>query len=220
MSIILPDLIPDSNIWNGNDGNYNKGRFGKKVSILVLHDTVGTSNSARAHFRNRKSCVSAHYIIDREGNVLLEVDEADTAYHAGISAWNGHLNINDVSIGIELERLKADIGPYPKPQYDAVVALSKEIVARYSLKPQDICRHSDCALPLGRKRDPRDFPWQQFKADVFSSSIGPTAPPSSQAPQAPIEEPKANKEKAPAQSTRELSYLGWLFGLFRGWFAG
>lgn len=221
MLTIIPDFIPDANIWNQakKEGNYNKGRFGKSVKILVIHDTEGSTQSARAHFRDKRSQVSATYIIDQDGTIYYEVREEDTAYHAGVSAWGGYVNINDVSIGIELEYLSTDNGMYPTPQYNAVVELSRQIVKKYNIPRAMVTTHAKCAVPLGRKRDPRNFPWEQFLADVYSSSA-PSPTPTPAPKPTPAPEPPDTTNQPPPKSEGADKFLIWILQAIQRWLGG
>ncbi|UAL46679.1 N-acetylmuramoyl-L-alanine amidase [Sutcliffiella horikoshii] len=130
--------------------------------------------------------VSAHYLIDREGEIYLLVPEERAAFHAG----KGHLlnyqeyksGLNDYSIGIELlavgtreEMLSimpadvydsispADIG-YTDAQYASLKELLDDILKRNPLIKNDrehIIGHDEYA-PV-RKSDPGDlFDWSRI----------------------------------------------------------
>lgn len=220
MATIIPDFLPAANLWNAatKRGNYNAGRSGKTVKILVIHDTEGSTNSARAHFRNPGSQVSAHYIIDKDGTIYQEVEERDTAYHAGVSAWGGYVNINNVSVGIELEYLSTDNGAYPDTQYRALVELSKAIVQRNHIPPSMVCKHAECAVPLGRKRDPRNFPWEQYKHDLFQNAT-PAPEPTPQPSPGPSPSPKPETPNPPPKTAGGEAFLVWLLDTIKRWLA-
>ena len=76
-----------------------KGR--KRTDCLVLHYTANES-LAEAVDLMRARGVSAHYIIGTDGEARRLVRERDRSWHAGQSAWNGHDQVNQFSIGIEL----------------------------------------------------------------------------------------------------------------------
>src|SRR5262249_46123228 len=62
--------------------NCSSRQPGVKIDKIVLHCTEGTLASALAEFQrtdNRK--VSAHYVIDRNGDIYQMVDERDCANH-------------------------------------------------------------------------------------------------------------------------------------------
>lgn len=65
--------------------NRREGRGGAKVERVVVHIT-GTANfeAARAAFMNSNNQASAHYCIDRNGDLYQFVSEDDVAWHAGI----------------------------------------------------------------------------------------------------------------------------------------
>src|SRR3990167_6295038 len=70
--------------------NYWKGREGFTPTGIVLHITDGSLESVISHFGNPKSFVSSHYVV--HDKVYTCVDEADTAWHAGIvknPTWPG-----------------------------------------------------------------------------------------------------------------------------------
>jgi len=92
------------------------------------------------------------------------VDESRRAWHAGRSSWLGYTNLNESSIGIEIVNFGDRAGgwqEYPKAQMDVVVALVKDIVGRYQIKPERVVGHSDIAPQ--RKVDPGPrFPWKRL----------------------------------------------------------
>ena len=52
---------------------------------------------------NKSSNVSAHYLITRKGVIFNLLCPKYKAWHAGKSKWKNDENINNYSIGIELE---------------------------------------------------------------------------------------------------------------------
>ena len=50
----------------------------------------------------RQAKVSAHYVVEENGDVYRLVDEANRAWHSGASSWGGASDINARSIGIEI----------------------------------------------------------------------------------------------------------------------
>lgn len=105
--------------------------------------------------------VSAHYVVDEEGEVWRLVDEEKRAWHAGVSRWKGSDNVNARAIGIEIVNGGHDFGlpPYPDIQIAGVIALLGDILRRRGLKPCAVVGHSDIAPE--RKDDPGErFPWR------------------------------------------------------------
>ena len=98
--------------------------------------------------------VSAHFFIQRGGELWQFVSCDERAWHAGRSSHRGRDNCNDFSIGIELEGLEGT--DFEAAQYDTLCALSQAIVLQYPI--QHIAGHEHIAA--GRKKDPGvGFDW-------------------------------------------------------------
>ena len=106
--------------------------------------------------------VSAHALIERNGNLIQFVSFMDRAWHAGQSEWCGESACNDFSIGIELEG--CDDEAYTEDQYQSLGQLVSALRARFTGIDEDaITGHSDIAP--GRKTDPGPaFDWNYFKS--------------------------------------------------------
>lgn len=145
----------------------------ERVRFLVFHFTaVDDAESLRLL---TKGGVSAHYLIPANPEyqqnkpvVLQLVPENKRAWHAGLSDWNGRSNINDTSIGIEIvnlgfteDMLGKQWYPYSAQQVDLLTRMSKDIIKRYDITPDNVIGHSDIAPT--RKSDPGPlFPWKQL----------------------------------------------------------
>jgi len=145
----------------------------QRIRFLVMHYTAEEFDSSLDTLTNEQ--VSAHYLIPEVRQLKMGkpviwqlVPESLRAWHAGVSEWRGRTNINDTSIGIEIENKgfrQTSAGrqfyPYPDKQIDLVMALSKQIVQRYQIAPRNVVAHSDIAPQ--RKQDPGPlFPWQRL----------------------------------------------------------
>jgi len=136
------------------------------IDMLVIHYT-GMESGAEAldWMCDPASQVSAHYFIDEAGAVCRLVPEERRAWHAGISAWRGAIDINSRSIGIELANPGHAFGyrAFAPPQIDALIDLAQGIVARHPIPPRNVVGHADIAP--ARKLDPGElFPWQRLAA--------------------------------------------------------
>ena len=112
---------------------------------------------------NKKSQVSSHYLINREGRIIKLVDEKKIAWHAGKSKWRHFTNLNNQSIGIELVNKGHQFGyeNFSKKQISKLELLCKTLIKKYKIKKTNILGHSDIA-PL-RKIDPGEkFPWKHL----------------------------------------------------------
>lgn len=132
--------------------------------MLVLHYTgMQSAEAALERLCDANAKVSAHYCIDTNGDVTALVDEDKRAWHAGVSFWRGHTDINARSIGIELVNPGHEYGyePFPEQQIAALIELAKDILSRYPIEARNVVGHSDVAPT--RKTDPGElFPWQRL----------------------------------------------------------
>ncbi len=131
------------------------------VEFLVLHYT-GMQNAAAAVERltDPASKVSSHYVVDEDGTVYQLVEEANRAWHAGVSFWRGVSGLNDASVGIEIVNPGHEWGyrVFPEAQMAAVAALGRMIIGRHRIAARNVVGHSDIAP--NRKQDPGElFPW-------------------------------------------------------------
>ncbi len=132
--------------------------------ILLLHYTgMASAEKACAWLCAPESKVSCHYLIDEQGRITQMVDEADRAWHAGESSWEGDDDINSRSIGIEIQNPGHGGGypDFPAVQMAGVAALCQDICTRHKIAPSRVLGHSDVAP--GRKIDPGEkFDWAQL----------------------------------------------------------
>ncbi|WP_322023968.1 N-acetylmuramoyl-L-alanine amidase [Burkholderia sp. BCC1977] len=140
-----------------------------RIRFLVMHYTE--SDEANSLRTLTGDSVSVHYVVAPQPRiehgmpvVYQLVPESKRAWHAGISEWQGTTELNAASIGIEnvnrgpLDPQNRTWQPYPPEQVDALIRLSKDIVARYRIPPTRVVGHSDIAPQ--RKIDPGPlFPW-------------------------------------------------------------
>lgn len=150
------------------------------IDMLVLHYTgMPTGAEALARLTDIEHEVSAHYMIEEDGHIYRLVAESDRAWHAGVSYWRGHRNINARSIGIELVNPGHEFGyrPFPEPQLLALETLALEILARHPIPARNVVGHSDVAPT--RKDDPGElFDWRS----LASKGIGHWPEPAAQGP--------------------------------------
>lgn len=91
-------------------GNYSISRDGYGPECIVLHITGDSANGqAVGWFENSESKVSAHYVIEKNGDIIMCVNPMHKAYHCGIVKLptaqiyldKGSVNPNKYTIGIE-----------------------------------------------------------------------------------------------------------------------
>ncbi|NVO06815.1 MAG: 1,6-anhydro-N-acetylmuramyl-L-alanine amidase AmpD [Rhodoferax sp.] len=102
--------------------------------------------------------VSAHFFIQRGGELWQFVSCDDRAWHAGRSHFGQRDNCNDFSVGIEREGLEG--APFEAAQYETLAALLPALAAHYPL--QHVAGHEHIAP--GRKADPGPgFDWDRLQ---------------------------------------------------------
>lgn len=123
------------------DQNFKKGRQ-KTISRVVLHNTYVTIEETVAIFKAlegyNKNKVSAHYTVDRQGNIYQHVKEEDTAFHAaGENNWD--------TLGIEIVAYESQ--PFmTKVQESAVISLVQETIDKYNISKENILPHRELYL--------------------------------------------------------------------------
>ena len=134
------------------------------IDMLVLHYTDMQSGAeAIAHLCSEASRVSAHYVVEEDGEIYQLVDEDQRAWHAGESYWRGHSNINGRSIGIEIVNPGHSHGyrAFAELQMQSVIELCHGIIARHPIPARNVIGHSDAAFL--RKMDPGElFDWPRL----------------------------------------------------------
>ena len=183
LSMKTPDAAPSH--WLGgwyqfarrvHSPNYGPRPPGASIDLIVLHSislppgiyggdqvqrlfTNQLDWSADPYFQTIKGMqVSAHFYIQRSGNVWQFVSIDERAWHAGVSNYRGRDNCNDDSVGIELEGIEGE--PFEPAQYESLTslcaALSDIIPVRH------VAGHEHIAP--GRKTDPGcGFNWRTLQ---------------------------------------------------------
>ena len=128
----------------------NYGTNSLKKDLIVLHKTLGIFPTDLGWMRNPTSNVSAHYYINRVGEIHQLVKTDNVAWHSGVvnnpselaktilrkNIWGYYINPNRYSIGIELS-CKLNKQPTTK-QLNAVFALLRELNITKILTHRDI----------------------------------------------------------------------------------
>ena len=190
-----------------------------KPTIIVLHYTAsgGEDGKGDASYLSRASSrASAHVVAGRNGSLDQIVPFNKRAWHAGKSSYNGRDDVNDFSIGIEIDNHgwldgrgidlsedqihyetrngKKTWEKYKAEQLEAVDEVIGAIVAKYNIT--DIVGHEDIAP--GRKQDPGPA-LDEFTAKMKEKHLGKTKT----APK------PSSKAKAPAQKgTKKVTANG------------
>ncbi|OUU53646.1 MAG: hypothetical protein CBC25_00270 [Pelagibacteraceae bacterium TMED65] len=137
-------------------------RSPRQIIYIVFHYTgMKNENKAIARLRDKNSKVSCHYFIRKNGAIINMVPDKFTAWHAGISCWKKHNNLNDKSIGVEIQNPGESNNylKFSKQQIKSTLYLSKILKKKYDIKSKNFLGHSD--ISPDRKKDPGEkFPWE------------------------------------------------------------
>ena len=117
---------------------------------------------------NLNSDVSCHYLISQEGLIYNLLSQNFKAWHAGKSKWKSEKNLNESSIGIELENKGHEHGYsfFTNKQYEALKNLIFFLNKNCFLIKYEILFHSD--ISPNRKTDPGEkFFFSKLKIDKF-----------------------------------------------------
>ncbi len=113
---------------------------------IILHTTEAPGSSALQKLRD---CGEANFCLDTDGRVYRIIDHRRTAYHCGRSMWEGHVNIDDYAIGIEV------VGYHNRDitaaQYQALTALLAELKFIYRIPDERVLTHSMVAYGTPNK---------------------------------------------------------------------
>lgn len=124
---------------------------GRRPDMLIVHYT-GMRSAAEALDRlcDPAAKVSAHWLVEEDGATWRLVPEAERAWHAGVSFWDGESGLNAGSIGVELVNPGHELGyrPFPEAQMQALIALARDAMARWTIAPHRVLGHSDGRLRL------------------------------------------------------------------------
>jgi len=139
-----------------------KKRSNTQIKFLIFHYTGMKKESDEIkRLTNIKSKVSSHYLIKRNGDIVVLVPDLFVAWHAGKSYWQKFKLLNKNSIGVEISNPghKFNYKKFSQKQINSILKLSKFLIIKYNINSKNILGHSDIAPH--RKKDPGEkFPWK------------------------------------------------------------
>ena len=139
-------------------------RKSSQIKFLIFHYTgMKKESDAIKRLTNIQSEVSSHYLIKKNGDIVVMVPDLYVAWHAGKSSWKSYKSLNKNSIGIEISNPGHEYNyiNFSKKQILSVLYLSKSLIKKYKIQSSNVLGHSDIA-PF-RKKDPGEkFPWKHL----------------------------------------------------------
>jgi N-acetylmuramoyl-L-alanine amidase len=151
---------------------FKKVRRKNTIYIVVHTSELGLKTTLRVvskgkRFRSgrRTNGGHTHYVIARNGRTYRILDKKYVADHAGLSMWNGEMDLSKISIGIEL--VGYHYAPISEKQYQSVGILIDILKGAYNLDDRAVLTHSQVAYGApnrwfrknhrGRKRCAKNF---------------------------------------------------------------
>ncbi len=137
----------------------------RKPNFVIIHHTAQNScEQTLKTFTLKRTQVSAHYVICKDGTVHHMLNDNLRAWHGGVSRWGNNTDINSSSIGIELDNNGFE--SFTEPQMLSLVDLLGRLKRAHNIPVANFIGHSDIAP--GRKVDPNKyFPWQRMAENGF-----------------------------------------------------
>lgn len=116
-------------------------RQGHQIEKLVLHNTDGPLAPSLRRLKDAQAQVSAHYVVDRTGEIYQLVSDSDTAWHSG------NRDVNQRSIGIEIVAWKTAKGMTPA-QDTSLVSLCRFVLGTYGVALDAVVPHRSIKATL------------------------------------------------------------------------
>lgn len=164
-------------IWIKAQGFSNRPKSSKDPTLIVVHHTGGSLISSAIHqFTHKEARSSAHYIIDRDGQILKMVMNSKRAWHADGkdgSYWKRRKQVNGFSIGIEVVH-SDEQGDFTDEQYEALINLIEKLRDKYDKIPAwGIVGHSDVQRPPTHQCPGRFFDWKKLEDKGLGLKLDP-----------------------------------------------
>jgi len=136
--------------WSGYTSSCNSTRPLRQCTwYIILHTTEGGSRGA---LRKLSDLGEAHYLVAENGHVYRILDDRKLAYHAGRSMWQGHENLDQYSVGIEVAGYHNS--PITEAQYRALHDLLDQLKQKYGVTDERVLSHSMVAYGAPNRWQP------------------------------------------------------------------
>ena len=130
----------------------------RKPNFVMIHHTAQNSlDQTIKTFTLKRTAVSSHYVVSRDGKVVQMVNDYLRAQHAGAGKWGNETDMNSASIGIEMDH-NGTTDQWTNAQINSLCALLATLKKKYNIPSANFIGHADYAP--GRKNDPKNFPWK------------------------------------------------------------
>jgi N-acetylmuramoyl-L-alanine amidase len=139
----------------------------RKPNFVIIHHTAQNAcEKTLQTFIVKRTQVSAHYVVCKDGTVHHMLNDYLRAWHAGTGKWGSLTDINSSSIGIELDNNGTE--PFAEAQINSLVLLLSKLKKDYNIPTGNFIGHADIAPT--RKQDPSAFfPWKKLSEYGFGN---------------------------------------------------
>lgn len=175
-----PTIIKNSGFHAGR----NCGTRTEKVKYIVIHYTgsEGTAAGNVNYFNNGNRGASAHYFVDRSGEIREYCDPLMYyAWHCGGSLESSHhplhgICTNSNSIGIEIcTHYNGSAWEFTTAAVSAAIVLTKYLMTKFGVSADHVCRHYDvtgksCPRVPGWGAVGGDAEWKKFLAAITTQA--------------------------------------------------
>jgi hypothetical protein len=173
-------------------GIYHQPRAGAPIRLIVIHATAGTNSLGwLTSSPSNTGRVSAHALITKRGEIYRIVPDELAANHCGYSrvtlggkSYTGtsRPNINQVSLGVELENRNDAKDPYPAEQIAALGWLLADWQRQHGA---DLPLYFHRDIDTRGKTDPAGLSWATVRAAMGPPPPDPTGHPILDGPSIP-----------------------------------
>lgn len=145
--------------------------------LIVLHTSEGYNSLGWLQGDSVSSGrpVSADFYLNRIGDIYQITKPGLFAFHTGTARWrymqDPDYTLNQSAIGIELEAAEHRGQRITDLQYIGLAALLRALMSYHPLVDDPVITHAMCALPPGRKTDPRSLDWQIVAREMMHPSV-------------------------------------------------
>lgn len=145
--VFLCTNVSAQKIIDNDKSMWNSTRALRKYTLLIVVNT--TEAGDQSSLNSVKKSGTCNYLITTDGKIHTIIDPGKIAMHAGRSMWNGHTDLSESTIGIEV------VGYHnKKPTEKQLISLNyliAKLQAMYKLKDKDVVTHSMIAYGTPNK---------------------------------------------------------------------
>lgn len=175
-----PAIIKNASFRPGR----NCGTRVEKIKYIVIHYTgsEGTAAGNVNYFNNGNRGASAHYFVDRSGEIREYCDPLMYyAWHCGGSLESSHhplhgICTNSNSVGVEIcTHYNGSAWEFTTAAVSAAIVLTKYLMTKFGVSADHVCRHYDvtgkaCPRVPGWGAVGGDAEWKKFLAAITTQA--------------------------------------------------